>query len=77
MPKLLLVGIIERTCRKTIIREIHGITDCFKVKEESGNTTKVLFVTADWLNIDVFLSLQRMGQIFGAFGSMLPGLREA
>ncbi|KIK67830.1 hypothetical protein GYMLUDRAFT_1014032 [Collybiopsis luxurians FD-317 M1] len=34
MPKLLLVGIIERTCRATVIREIPGITDCFQTKEE-------------------------------------------
>lgn len=34
MPKLLLVGIIERTCRATIIREIPGITDCFQVKDD-------------------------------------------
>ncbi|KAG5648886.1 hypothetical protein DXG03_000235 [Asterophora parasitica] len=35
MPKLLLVGIIERTCRATIIREIPGITECFQVKDDS------------------------------------------
>lgn len=35
MPKLLLVGIIERTCRATVIREIPGITDCFQVKEDT------------------------------------------
>ncbi|KAJ3775489.1 RNA polymerase I largest subunit [Lentinula raphanica] len=34
MPKLLFVGIIERTCRSTIVREIPGITDCFQIKEE-------------------------------------------
>ncbi|KAJ3741485.1 RNA polymerase I largest subunit [Lentinula detonsa] len=34
MPKLLFVGIIERTCRSTVIREIPGITDCFQIKEE-------------------------------------------
>ncbi|KAJ7180322.1 hypothetical protein C8R43DRAFT_972609 [Mycena crocata] len=34
MPKLLLVGILERTCRATIIREIPGITECFQVKED-------------------------------------------
>lgn len=36
MPKLLLVGIIERTCLKTVIREIAGITDCFLVKDEKN-----------------------------------------
>lgn len=35
MPKLLFVGIIERTCRATIVREIPGITDCFQTKEDS------------------------------------------
>ncbi|EIN10866.1 beta and beta-prime subunits of DNA dependent RNA-polymerase [Punctularia strigosozonata HHB-11173 SS5] len=30
MPKLLLVGVVERTCAKTIVREIPGITECFK-----------------------------------------------
>lgn len=37
MPKLLFVGIVERTCRATIIREIPGITECFKVKDDSKN----------------------------------------
>ncbi|KAF8076601.1 hypothetical protein FPV67DRAFT_1573909 [Lyophyllum atratum] len=35
MPKLLFVGIVERTCRATIIREIPGITECFSVKDDS------------------------------------------
>ncbi|KAF8272487.1 RNA polymerase I largest subunit [Lactarius quietus] len=35
LPKLLLVGIVERTCTKTIVREIPGIADCFRVKEAS------------------------------------------
>ncbi|KAH0587800.1 hypothetical protein H2248_006559 [Termitomyces sp. 'cryptogamus'] len=35
MPKLLLVGIVERTCRATIIREIPGITECFQTKDDS------------------------------------------
>ncbi len=34
MPKLLLVGIIEKTCLRTVVREIPGITDCFKSKEK-------------------------------------------
>ncbi|KAF8842743.1 beta and beta-prime subunits of DNA dependent RNA-polymerase [Paxillus ammoniavirescens] len=33
-PKLLLVGIVERACRKTIIREIPGIMDCFKLADD-------------------------------------------
>lgn len=39
MPKLLLVGIVEKTCTKTVIREIPGITDCFKNKEEKNGET--------------------------------------
>ncbi|KAG6813000.1 hypothetical protein H0H92_014931 [Tricholoma furcatifolium] len=35
MPKLLFVGIIERTCRATIVREVPGITDCFQGKDDS------------------------------------------
>ncbi|KAF5364049.1 hypothetical protein D9756_000358 [Leucocoprinus leucothites] len=35
MPKLLFVGIVEKTCRATVIREIPGITDCFQVKDDS------------------------------------------
>jgi hypothetical protein len=27
------VDIVERTCRKTVVREIPGIIDCFRVKE--------------------------------------------
>ncbi|KZT29285.1 beta and beta-prime subunits of DNA dependent RNA-polymerase [Neolentinus lepideus HHB14362 ss-1] len=34
-PKLLLVGIVERVCQKTVIREIPSISDCFRVREES------------------------------------------
>ncbi|KAK7470427.1 hypothetical protein VKT23_001853 [Stygiomarasmius scandens] len=34
MPKLLFVGIVERTCRTTVIREIPGITDCFQTRED-------------------------------------------
>lgn len=42
LPKLLVVDIVERTCRKTVVREIPGITDCFRVKEASRDgSTKV------------------------------------
>jgi DNA-directed RNA polymerase I subunit RPA1 len=34
MPKLLFVGIVERACRTTVIREIPGILDCFQVKDD-------------------------------------------
>lgn len=35
MPKLLFVGIVERACRATVVRQIPGITDCFQVKGDS------------------------------------------
>ncbi|KAI0317937.1 beta and beta-prime subunits of DNA dependent RNA-polymerase [Amylostereum chailletii] len=35
LPKLLLIGIVERTCVKTIVREIPGIADCFRIREEN------------------------------------------
>jgi hypothetical protein len=35
MPKLLFVGIVERACRETVIREIPGIADCFQTKDDS------------------------------------------
>ncbi|KAJ7590794.1 hypothetical protein C8J56DRAFT_858082 [Mycena floridula] len=41
MPKLLLVGIIERTCRATIVREIPGITDCFPIKNEKTSAVSI------------------------------------
>ena len=31
MPKLLLIGLVERTCAKTVVREIPGIVDCFQL----------------------------------------------
>ena len=45
MPKLLFVGIVERTCRGTVIREIPGITACFKVEETvKGSTEPIIKV---------------------------------
>ncbi len=35
MPKLLFVGIIERVCRTTVIREIPGILECFQSRDNS------------------------------------------
>ena len=29
----MVVDIVERTCRKSVVREIPGIIDCFRVKE--------------------------------------------
>ncbi|ETW83790.1 hypothetical protein HETIRDRAFT_314577 [Heterobasidion irregulare TC 32-1] len=39
LPKLLLVGIVERTCVKSIVREIPSITDCFRVREPNRDGT--------------------------------------
>ncbi|KAF9247391.1 hypothetical protein BU15DRAFT_84891 [Melanogaster broomeanus] len=35
-PKLLLVGVVESACCKTIIREIPGIRDCFKLADDKN-----------------------------------------
>ena len=40
MPKLLFVGIVERTCRAAVIREIPGITECFSSKEDGKKGEK-------------------------------------
>ncbi|KAI0089112.1 beta and beta-prime subunits of DNA dependent RNA-polymerase [Irpex rosettiformis] len=50
MPKLLLVGIVEKVCQKTVVREISGITDCFKSKEDKGGNT-VYRLTTNGSNI--------------------------
>ena len=42
MPKLLLVGLVERVCLKTVVREIPGITDCF-MNEEDGKSGQKLY----------------------------------
>ena len=44
MPKLLLVGLVEWVCLKTVIREIPGIMDCFMNEEDSKNGMKVYSV---------------------------------
>lgn len=42
MPKLLLVGIVEKACQKTIVREINGISGVFLSKDEGKDKqTKV------------------------------------
>ena len=50
MPKLLFVGIVERACRATIVREIPGISECFQVKDDKKKQVMVshvlLFVSA-------------------------------
>ena len=44
MPKLLLVGLVERVCLKTVVREIPGITDCFMHDEDAKNGGKIYSV---------------------------------
>ncbi|KAI0335618.1 beta and beta-prime subunits of DNA dependent RNA-polymerase [Cubamyces sp. BRFM 1775] len=51
MPKLLLVGLVERVCLKTVIREIPGITDCFKNEEDAKNGGKIFTLTTNGSNI--------------------------
>ncbi|KZT72559.1 beta and beta-prime subunits of DNA dependent RNA-polymerase [Daedalea quercina L-15889] len=51
MPKLLLVGIVERTCVRTVIREIPGITDCFKSREDASDGSSVYTLTTNGSNI--------------------------
>jgi len=41
MPKLLFVGIVERACRATIVREIPGISECFQVKDDKKKQVMV------------------------------------
>lgn len=50
MPKLLLVGIVERTCNKTVVREIPGIKDCFQVKEDQKDGIQKVSLSALSLN---------------------------
>ncbi|EMD40913.1 hypothetical protein CERSUDRAFT_131304 [Gelatoporia subvermispora B] len=51
MPKLLLVGIVEKTCVKTVIREIPGITDCFMTKEDGKSGEAIYTLTTNGSNI--------------------------
>ncbi|KAI5119511.1 hypothetical protein M0805_002447 [Coniferiporia weirii] len=43
-PKLLLVGIVEKACQKTVVREITGISECFLSKDE-GKDKQLKLVT--------------------------------
>ncbi|TBU46604.1 beta and beta-prime subunits of DNA dependent RNA-polymerase [Dichomitus squalens] len=51
MPKLLLVGLVERVCLKTVVREIPGITDCFMNEEDGKNGEKIYSLTTNGSNI--------------------------
>nr|AIE40066.1 RNA polymerase subunit 2 [Wolfiporia cocos] len=51
VPKLLLVGIVEKTCIKAVIREIPGITDCFSSKEENPQGHVIYKLTTNGSNI--------------------------
>ncbi|KAF7301868.1 DNA-directed RNA polymerase subunit [Mycena indigotica] len=54
MPKLLLVGILERTCRATIIRQIPGVSECFQTKEESKTGETTIKLTTNGSNLQGF-----------------------
>jgi len=54
MPKLLFVGIIERVCKATVIREIPGISECFQVKDDSKKGEELRVKVGD---VIVLLSL--------------------
>ncbi|KAH7916295.1 hypothetical protein BJ138DRAFT_1219726 [Hygrophoropsis aurantiaca] len=64
-PKLLLVGIVERTCRKTIIREIPGITDCFSavIKERGIEKTRLTTNGSNFRGIWMFAGISDEGII--------------
>lgn len=65
MPKLLLVGIVEQTCLKTVIRQIAGITDCFRVKEDGSDKIKVNFDVSILISsADIYLQLTTNGSNF-------------
>ncbi|PFH51377.1 hypothetical protein AMATHDRAFT_74938 [Amanita thiersii Skay4041] len=51
MPKLLFVGIVERTCRATVIREIPGITDCFQTRESKKSGESEIKLTTNGANL--------------------------
>ncbi len=76
LPKLLLVGLVERVCLKTVVREIPGITDCFMNEEDGKNKEKIYSVGHhgarhyDESTYAVHISSSRqMGQIFRDCGS--------
>ena len=63
MPKLLLVGLVERVCLKTVVREIPGITDCFMNEEDGKNGQKIYSVGPPLIGLSLalhrFLTSQR------------------
>ena len=54
-PKLLLVDIVERTCRAAVIHEVASIGRCMKVYDDKGeftvSTALYVFPTSICLNI--------------------------
>jgi len=58
--KLLFVGIVERACRTTVIREIPGISECFQVKDDSQKGSEPeIKVTVSFNVTEVLLILLR------------------
>lgn len=81
MPKLLLVGIVEKTCVKTVIREIPGITDCFMSKEDGKNGETIYTVRTRFTclrtDAEVKFSSQPTAQISPASGNSLAAMMIA
>ncbi|KAF8580902.1 beta and beta-prime subunits of DNA dependent RNA-polymerase [Ramaria rubella] len=51
MPKLLLVGVIERTIVKTVVREITNVKDCFLLTEDSKDGPKLMTNGSNYLGM--------------------------
>ena len=65
-PKLLLVDIIERTCKASIIHEVPNIGRCMKVYDDKGNFTRSLITEGSNLTgmhalADELVDLDRIG----------------
>ncbi|KAF8812281.1 beta and beta-prime subunits of DNA dependent RNA-polymerase [Phlegmacium glaucopus] len=48
---LLFVGIVERACRTTVVREIPGISDCFQTKESQKGAEPEIKLTTNGSNL--------------------------
>ena len=60
-PKLLLVGIIEDTCLKTVVREIPGISDVFFTKDDGKDRTPKVHIFFTLLSFDIkHLNMKRI-----------------
>ncbi|KAF8915824.1 hypothetical protein CPB85DRAFT_1559900 [Mucidula mucida] len=62
MPKLLFIGVIERTCRATVIRQIPGITDCFQVKGDGKKGDDAVMLTTNGSNFQGIWEFEAEGE---------------